>query len=362
MKRGPRTHAVILAGGVGARFWPLSRRRRPKQFLPIAGAKTLIEETVARLRPVLTNNRILTISGAAQAKTIRRLVPGLPERNVLVEPAGRNTAASLILATAAVYLRDPGAVVFAVPADHMIADDELFLKKFAAAARAASEDDVIVTFGIPPAYPSTGFGYIQFAERGRRRVDGEDFYPVLRFKEKPGIEQAREFIEQGRHFWNSGMFFWRAEVFARKLEAHAPDFYTFWLRTVRALKGRDRSGLAAVFREIPATSIDYALMERADGVLMNKGSFGWSDVGSWVALADIWPKDEGGHAVRGEAVFVDSRGCLVYSPKRLTAVVGLEDVIVVDTPDALLVCHKGADQKVKDVIDLLKKTRKTRYL
>jgi len=362
MTPGPRTFAVIMAGGAGTRFWPLSRRRRPKQFLPIAGSKTMIEETVARLRPFLRNSRILTISDAAQAKTIRRLVPGLPERNVLVEPEGRNTAASLILATATVYLRDHGAVVFALPADHLIADDELFLNKLGAAARAASEGDVIVTFGIPPSYPATGFGYIQYADRGRRRVGGELFYPVLRFKEKPGLELAREFIAQGRHFWNSGMFIWRADVFARKLETHAPDFYPFWLRMLGALKRRDRSELAGVFREIPATSIDYALMEKADGVLMNQGNFGWSDVGSWVALADIWPKGEGGHAVRGEAVFVDSRDCLVYSLNKLTAVVGLKDIIVVDTPDALLVCHKKSDQKVRDIINLLKKRQKNEYL
>lgn len=358
----PRTYAVIMAGGAGTRFWPLSRRRRPKQFLPIVGSQTLIEETVERLSPVLGDRRILTISGRAQAQTIRRLVPELPERNVLVEPAGRNTAASLILATATIYLRDPGAVVFALPADHLIADQQLFLKKLGASARAAAEDDIIVTFGIPPAYPSTGFGYLQFADRGRRQVDGELFYPVLKFTEKPGPELAREFIRRGHHFWNSGMFIWRAEVFARKLEACAPDFYPFWPRTVRALKRRDRSEIAAVFREIPATSIDYALMERADGLLMNPGNFGWSDVGSWAALADIWPKSEDGQAVRGEAVFVDSRDCLVHSVHKLTAVVGLKDVIVVDTPDALLVCRKDADQKVKEVIDLLKKRRQDKYL
>ncbi len=362
MKREPRTYAVIMAGGAGTRFWPLSRRRRPKQFLPIAGSRTMIEETVERLRPFLPGRRVLTISGAAQARTIRRLVPGLPERNVLVEPAGRNTAASLILATAAIYLRDPGAVVFALPADHLISDQALFLKKLAASARAASEDEVIVTFGIPPSYPSTGFGYIQFAERGRRRVGGELFYPVLRFKEKPDAGLAREFIRRGRHFWNSGMFIWRADVFARKLEKCAPDFHAFWLRTVGALRRRDRSEIAAVFREIPSTSIDYALMERADGVLMNEGNFGWSDVGSWIALADIWPKSAGGHGVRGDAVFVDSRDCLVYSLDKLTAVVGLKDVIVVDTPDALLVCHKAADQSVKKVIDALKKSNRREYL
>ena len=362
MKPGAHTFAVIMAGGAGTRFWPLSRRRRPKQFLPITGSKTLIEDTVGRLRAFFPDGRILTVSDAAQARTIRRLVPELPKRNILVEPEGRNTAASLILATATIYLRDPGAVVFALPADHVIADEALFLKKLGAAARAASEDDVIVTFGIAPSYPSTGFGYLQIAARGGRRVGGESFYPVLRFKEKPGLELAREFIARGRHFWNSGMFVWRAEVFARKLETHAPEFYAFWSRTLRALERRNRRELAAVFREIPATSIDYALMERADGVLMNQGNFGWSDVGSWVALADIWPKGEGGHAVRGDAVFVDSRDCLVYSLNKLTAVVGLKDIIVVDTPDALLVCNKEADQKVRDVLNLLKRGRKDKYL
>jgi mannose-1-phosphate guanylyltransferase len=158
------------------------------------------------------------------------------------------------------------------------------------------------------------------------------------------------------------MFVWRTDVFARKLETRAPEFYPFWVRTLRALAERDLSGLAAVFREVPATSIDYALMERADGVLMNEGNFGWSDVGSWTALADIWPKTGDGNAVRGRAVFVESRDCLVHSPDRLTAVVGLESVIVIDTPDALLVCRKESDQKVRDVIARLKKEGKTRYI
>lgn len=362
MNSDPRTHAVILAGGVGTRFWPLSRRRRPKQFLPIAAGKTMIEETVARLRPLLPNGRIFTISDSAQARTIRRLVPGLPAENVLTEPVGRNTTASLILATATIYLRDPKAVVFALPADHLISDNALFLKKLRAAAKAAAGADVIVTFGIPPTYPSTGFGYIQFSNRHRRLIGHELFYPVLRFMEKPTLARARAFIKEGRHAWNSGMFIWRADVFAAKLEKYAPEFFPYWVKTLRALEKRDRGGIDTVFREIPARSIDYTLMERAKGILMNQGTFGWSDVGSWVALADIWPKDESGHAVRGDAIFVDSRDCLVYSPKKLTAVVGLKDVIVVDTPDALLVCHKDADQKVRDIIEILRRRHPKKYL
>ena len=362
MTAGPRLYAVIMAGGSGTRFWPLSRRRRPKQFLPISGPKTMIEETVSRLRPDLPSEHILTISDAAQARTIRGLLPGLPARNVLVEPEARNTAASLILATAVVHRRDPGAVVFALPADNRITDRALFLKKLRAAARAAAEGEVIVTFGVPPAFPSTGFGYIRFADRGARLLDGEVLHPVLGFREKPDLGRAREFLARGRHFWNSGMFLWRSDVFGRKLAAHAPDFHAHWRRTLRALEGGGRRALSAVFREIPATSIDYALMEKAEGVLMIRGDFGWSDVGTWSALSEIWPKDDGGNAGRGRTLFLDSRGCLVHSPDRLTAVVGLDDVIVVDTPDALLVCHKGSDQKVKDVIDRLKRDRRTKYL
>jgi len=350
----PRVCAVIMAGGRGTRFWPLSRQNRPKQFLPIATQKTMIEETVERLLPLFPSETIYTISNKTQAAAIRKLVPGLPAKNVLVEPLSKNTAASLILATARIYIQNPKAVVFALPADHLIAKPDVFVRKLSAAAAAAAREEVIVTFGIPPTFPSTGFGYIHFSGR-RRRFANEDFFPVLRFKEKPDIEQARRYLKQGRHCWNSGMFVWRAEVFARKLEKYAPDFFACWKRILAGLRKNDASGIAAVFREIPGTSIDYALMERASGVLMTEGDFGWSDVGSWVSLADIWPRDSAQNALRGGGLFLDSRNCLVYSPDRLTAVVGLRDVIIVDTKDALLVCSKKADQRVREVIEALKK-------
>jgi mannose-1-phosphate guanylyltransferase len=362
MSRRPRVCAVIMAGGSGTRFWPLSRKSRPKQFLPIAGRKTMLEETVARLLPLLPFGAIYTISDKAQAAAIRKLVPGLKADNVLVEPFGRNTAASLILATARVYLRDPRTVVFALPADHLITRPARFIRKLKAAAAAAAEKDVIVTFGIPPAYPSTGFGYIHYSGRKREKIEGEVFFPVLRFKEKPKLVQAKRFLAQGNHSWNSGMFIWRADVFVQKLEEYAPDFFPYWQRILKALEKKNHSGVAAVFREIPATSIDYALMEKTKGVLMVEGDFGWSDVGSWASLVDIWPRDAAGNAVRGEGLFVDSRNCLVYSPRRLTAVVGLKSVIVVDTEDALLVCDRKADQRVKDVIEKLKRKGEERIL
>ena len=362
MSPRPRVCAVIMAGGSGTRFWPLSRRNLPKQFLPIAGRKTMIEETVARLRRFLPFEAITTISDRAQAASIRKLIPGLKASNVLVEPSGRNTAASLILATARIYLRDPRTVVFALPADHLITRPARFIGKLRAAAEAAAEKEAIVTFGIPPTYPSTGFGYIHFSRRNKERIAGEVFYPVLRFKEKPRQRQAEGFLAQGNHAWNSGMFIWRADVFARKLEESAPEFYFHWRRVLSALKKEDQARVIAAFQKIPATSIAYALMERATGLLMVEGEFGWSDVGAWTSLTDIWPRDKEGNALRGQALFVGTRDCLVYSPRRVTAVVGLKDVIVVDTEDALLVCDRNADQRVKDVIENLKKKGITKIL
>lgn len=362
MKTKEKFYAVIMAGGSGTRFWPLSRKGRPKQFLPMVGRKTMIEETVERLRPLFPYPAITTISNKAQAKAIHRLLPRLPVQNLLAEPRGRNTAASLILATAWVYRRNPEAVVAALPADHLITRPEVFRKKLEAAGEKAAKKDVIVTFGIPPTYPATGFGYIHFSKSGSQKAQGEIFYPVLKFKEKPDLEQAKAFLVDGKHNWNSGMFIWRADVFAHKLEKYASEFFPCWVRILRALEKRDRPEIAAVFDEIPATSIDYALMEKAEGVLMCEGDFGWSDVGSWSSLADVWPRDEDGNAVRGKALPIDSRHCLIYSPHKLAAIVGLENMIVVDADDALLVCPKEADQRVREIIEALKKKGLKRYL
>ncbi|MGD0781332.1 MAG: sugar phosphate nucleotidyltransferase, partial [Candidatus Aminicenantales bacterium] len=237
MKAGaPELKAVIMAGGSGTRFWPLSRRRAPKQFLPIVGRKTMIEETVDRILPLIPYRRILTVAGREHTRTIRRLLPKLPEKNALVEPLARNTAPSLILATASVYLRNPRAVVAVLASDHLITDPELFRRKLKAAAAAAAARECLVTFGIPPTFPSTGYGYIHYQKSNPWKTAGEAFFPVLAFKEKPKEEQARAFLGEGGYYWNSGMFVWRADVFARQLEDHAPEFFPFWGRTLEALR------------------------------------------------------------------------------------------------------------------------------
>ncbi|MBM3294228.1 MAG: hypothetical protein FJY82_06840 [Candidatus Aminicenantes bacterium] len=362
MRGRPELHAVIMAGGVGTRFWPLSRRKRPKQFLPITSERTMFEETAARLHPLVPPVRIHTVADAFQSRTIRRLAPWLPAENVIVEPRGKNTAPSLILATARVHLRNPEAVVAVLPSDHLIARPGLFRRRLAAAAEAAAREDSLVTFGVRPTFPSTGYGYIHFTRRGAKTRGGEMFFPVLEFREKPDLKTARRFLRSGAYAWNSGMFVWRASVFARKLERHAPGFFPFWLRMAAALKSRSRTGLADVFDDIPALSIDYALMEKAEGTLVMEGDFGWSDVGAWSSLADIWPRDASDNAVRGEAAAVEAGGNVCYNPGKLTALVGVSGLVIVETGDALLVCRKDRDQDVKKILELLGRRGRKQFL
>jgi mannose-1-phosphate guanylyltransferase len=355
-------NAIIMAGGVGTRFWPLSRTQSPKQFLPIISEVTMIEETVNRLRPLIPIQNITTIANEEQSQTIKSLISDIPKENVLVEPQGKNTAPSLLLATAKIHLIDPDAICAALPADHLIADGSLFRKKLEAGAAAAAEREALITFGIPPTFPSTGYGYIQFAKEGPDYIHDEKFYPVQEFKEKPDYETAKSFCDAGNYSWNSGMFLWKTEVFSQKLEEYALEWHHYWEKLHSALAEEDQTQIRAIFGEIPSISIDYALMEKAKGVLMCEGNFGWSDVGAWSSLGDIWTKDPSRNALRGEAIILDSEGCLVHNPDKLTALVGVKDIIVVDTPDALLICRKDQDQKVKDVVGELKKKGRTEYL
>jgi mannose-1-phosphate guanylyltransferase len=354
--------AVILAGGRGTRFWPLGRAKRPKQFLSLVGRRSMIEETVDRIQPLIPARRVLMVADADQTRTLRKLFPKMPRANFVVEPLARNTAPSLMLATARIWLDNPAAVIAVLPADHLIRKPKKFLAKLKAAIEFAAEDLSLVTFGIRPSYPATGYGYIQFSKDRRRKLGGEIFYPVRAFREKPSLGLARRFLAAGNCSWNSGMFVWRADVFARKLEAFAPGLMPSWKRMVEALNKRDGKMLRSVFEKIPATSIDYALMEKARGVVVCEGDFGWSDVGAWSSLFEIWKGDKAGNVARGECLVLDSRGCLVYNPGRLTALVGVRDLIVVEAGDALLICSSSQDQRVREIVEALRATKKVRYL
>ncbi len=355
--KGRDIRVVILAGGRGTRFWPLGREARPKQFLKIAGSEPLLTETVRRVRPLVPPRRLTLVADAVQTRQARKLLPKLPPACFLVEPEARNTAPALMLATARIWLEDPEAVVAVLPADHLVRDRDRFLRRLVDAAEAAARGETLVTFGVLPDYPATGFGYIRHDRAAGRRVGRTSFFPVLDFKEKPGRALAEDYLASGDYAWNCGMFLWRAGVFADKLERFAPELVPAWRALVAALRAGSAAKLKAAFRLAPALSIDCALMEKAGGVVVADGDFGWSDVGAWSTLAGIWPRDASGHAVRGEAVSVDSKDCLVWNPGRLTALVGVRDLVIVDTGDALLVSAAASDQRVKDVVERLKKKK-----
>lgn len=358
--KGRDVRAVILAGGRGTRFWPLGRSNRPKQFLKIVGPEPMLAETVRRIRPLVQPGRTILIADAAQTGRARRLLPRLPKSSFLVEPEARNTAPALMLATARVWLENPEAVVVVLPADHLIRDRARFLSRVRAAAEAASREEALVIFGIPPAYPATGFGYIRHDRRAGRTIGGTEFYPVEAFREKPDLATAQEYLRAGNYAWNSGMFVWRAGVFADQIARSAPEVEPAWTALVAALRSRNQAALKRAFRLAPALSIDYALMEKARGVLVADGDFGWSDVGSWSTLTTIWPRDDAGNAVRGDTLALEAADCLVWNPGRLTALVGVRNLIVVEAGDALLVCDAAHDQKVKDVVEALKRKKSTR--
>jgi mannose-1-phosphate guanylyltransferase len=352
--------AVILAGGRGTRFWPLGREARPKQFLSIAGGEAMLADTVRRVRPLVPARRVLLVADAAQTRLARKLLPRLSGASFLVEPKARNTGPSLMLATARIWLDDPEAVIAVLPADHLIRDESRFLRTLRAGIEAAAREPALVVFGIPPTYPATGYGYIRHDRGSGRKIGGAVFYPVQAFKEKPNLALADEYLASGDYAWNSGMFVWRAGVFAEKLAAFAPEFEPAWRAIVSALRSGNAARLRSAFSLAPALSIDYALMEKAEGVLVADGDFGWSDVGAWSSLLEIWPRDAKGNAARGDVLSLDAKGCLVWNPGRLTAIIGVRDLIVVGAGDALLVCDAALDQKVKDVVEALKRKKEHR--
>lgn len=342
----PYTVFVVMAGGRGTRFWPRSREQRPKQFLPILGEASLLRQTVDRVLPSYGAERVYIATTTDLAEATRRMLPELPADNILAEPEGRNTAPCLALAMVAIAARHPEAVMVVLSADHWIGDDDKFLEDLEVAVDHASRTRELVTFGIPPAHPETGYGYIETTGEGRVRR-------AAAFREKPPLETAIAYLQSGRHFWNAGIFVWRVDDLRDELAAHAPGVLgplDAW-----AGAGSRPEDLPAAYGRCEATSIDYALLEKSTRVAVVPATFRWSDVGSWPALLDFQDRDPDGNAVQGDAVLIDSRDCAVFGGGRLVALAGVSDLIVVDEPDALLVTHRDRAQGVKNVVDELKR-------
>lgn len=348
--------SVVLSGGAGTRLWPVSREGYPKPFMKLADGESLLLKTYQRAAGVgavailTVTNRDCYFMSKDEMSLAHLDIPA----HYLLEPFGRNTAPAVALAARQVAkLYGPDALMLVMPADHLVQDQESF-SRAVARAQVLAEQDKLVTFGIIPTKPETGFGYI---ESGESVADGKQ---VLRFVEKPSLEKAQEYVESGRFLWNSGMFCFKAGVILKELAAHASDVDTSadmcWAATCAANEGNDQMVEipAAAFTKAPNISIDYAVMERSSNVVVVSGDFGWSDIGSWVAVRALTPPDENDNRAIGDAVFVDSTNVYVQGESRLVATVGVHNLLVVDTPDALLIAHPDQAQEVKEVVNRLK--------
>ena len=346
-------YALILAGGSGERFWPLSRRNRPKQLLRLVSERALLEETIARLEGLVPSERILVLTNVDQEKAVRDLLKGFPKQNIIAEPAKRDTAAAVALGAGWVAARDHAATMLVLPADHVIADRAAFQETMKTAAAAAEETGALVTVGIKPTWACPGFGYIEQGEQVRLRGDNKiAVHRVVRFREKPNSDLAESFLRKGNFRWNAGMFVWSVATVLREFNRHAPELADV-ISQVRTPKELENI-LHERFPKLPRISFDYAIMEKADRVLVVEASFDWDDVGSWQAVARYFKKDEHGNAANSALTALDSSDNVVFNDGETTiALLGVHNLIVVKTGDAILICHRHQAEKIKNLVGKL---------
>ena len=358
-------YAIIMAGGSGTRFWPLSREKMPKQLLRIGGEDTLICQTVGRVLPLVPIENIFIVTNQSLADMIGQQLASKFDRswdnNFILEPMAKNTAPALVLAALHLERVDPESVMVVLAADHSIrlADEFINLLK---KAEEAAKQGYLVTFGIKPNRPETGYGYIK---AGDPFNDGDSLgvSKVAAFVEKPNIETAREYVRQGNYYWNSGIFVWKTRTFLHEMEKHAPILFQGLLEIKKSIgTPAEAEAIDQVFKRYEPISIDYAVMEKTDKAAVIPADIGWSDVGSWTALDDVSDKDASGNVITGNVIDIGSRDSIIYAEKRLVATIGLKDAVVVDTPDATLVCSKDKAQDVKKVVDELKKRKAEEHL
>jgi len=344
-------YALVLAGGSGERFWPLSRRARPKQLLRLVSNKTLLEETLARLEDLIPPERILILTNTEQEGAVRKLLANFPKENIVGEPAKRDTAAAVALGTGWVAARDHAAIMLVLPADHLIANRGAFQETLALAADAAEETGELVTIGIKPTWACPGFGYIEQGKpvRLRKRPDNDAVHRVLRFREKPNLDLAESFLRKGNFRWNAGMFVWSVPTVLREFNRQEPELADF-ISQLRAPENFEKA-LRERFSKLPRISFDYAIMEKADRVLVVEAGFDWDDIGSWRAVANYFHKDKHGNAANRPITALDSSNNVVLEEDGTNvALLGVHDLIIVRTQDALLICHRHEAERIKDLI------------
>ncbi len=354
--------ALIMAGGRGERFWPRSRVKLPKQFISLSGdGKTMIQLTVARIRSFVAPEDIFISTGTMYRDLVKEQLPEIPEENILCEPVGRNTAPCVALGAAHIRKKYRDAVMIVLPADHIIKYTALFTQVLKDASAVAEKGENLLTIGITPTYPETGYGYIQF-QNGKGKGKG-GAYPVERFVEKPDFETAQQYLASEQYLWNSGMFVWKASTILKNMERLMPGLYE-GISRIEAAIGRpgEQEALEEEFIKFEPQSIDYGIMEKAENIYTIPGTFGWDDVGSWLAIERIQKTNEFGNAVTGNVITADTVNSTIQGGEKLIAAVGLRDIVIVDTEDALLVCQKRSAGSIKKVLDTLRMCGKEEYI
>lgn len=342
--------AVILAGGSGTRLWPMSREEMPKQALTLVGERSMFQHSVDRLLPIFPIERILVVTRVEYKQLLLEQMPGLPEQNFILEPVGRGTAPAIGLAAIHLKKRDPNAVMAILTADHFIKDTDGF-RRILCAAEIASNNGYLVTLGIQPTFPSTGFGYIE-QEAPINSVEIEGIYHVSRFIEKPDQNTALQLVADGRYTWNSGMFVWRVDRIMEEFKLHMPALFgSLSLINAHIAQADYEDIVSSVWEQVQKQTIDYGVMEKADRIAVLPASIGWVDVGSWSSMALLHPKDADGNVWTSPHIGIDTSGIICVAPRRkLVATIGVTDMIIVDTPDALLVCNKDREQDVREIL------------
>jgi mannose-1-phosphate guanylyltransferase len=350
-------YAVIMAGGSGERFWPLSTPNRPKQFLRLVGAKSLLQSTVERIKPLIPIDRQLVVAGEAHAARIREELPELPPMNLICEPVGRNTAACIGLGSLFLERRDPNAIAVVLPADHHIEETSAFCACMEKAVMLAQEKKGTVVIGVKPDRPETGYGYIHI---GSEML--QDICPVLRFREKPDIETARCYMAAGDYFWNTGIFIWENRTLQQLLKTHLPAHWSS-LEQIRSALGTPAypDVLARIYPTLERISVDYGVLEKAENMYMVHGRFGWDDLGSWTALDRVLVADEAKNVVIGRHVGLDTSDCIIYGQEgKVVGTIGLRDLIIAETDHGLLICPKSRLQEIRELLRLITSGRDRR--
>jgi mannose-1-phosphate guanylyltransferase len=349
-------HAVIMAGGVGKRFWPASTRHRPKQFLSLLGDETMLQTTAGRIKSLVPDENIWVITNERYVELAREQLPDVPSKNIIGEPIAKNTAPCIAVAASLIKQRDEEAAMIVLPADHLIGDTPAFLSVLQTGVEKANHSQALVTIGIKPTRPETGYGYIEFESSATESVSRQTVQKVRQFREKPDAAAAKEFIADGHFLWNSGMFIWTVSSILRAFEKHLPEVATPAAKLQKEFgKDGDEEALLDFYRSCPSISIDYGIMEKAGEVFVVPGDFGWNDVGSWTALYEVSGKDEHQNVLQNKLTLTEkAAGNIIYGTgKKIIALVGVENLAVVETEEAILVCDLDQAQDVKQIVNKL---------